>query len=42
MPSLKISCFQLSLAETDNLDKATKNINTFFIKKGVKLLKRIL
>jgi len=32
MPSLKISCFQLSLAETDNLDKATNNIDTFFSK----------
>ena len=30
MPSINISCFQLSLAETNNLDKATKNINTFF------------
>ena len=27
MPSLNISCFQLSLAETDNLDKATNNID---------------
>ena len=32
MPSLNISCFQLSLAETDNLDKATNNIDTFFSK----------
>ncbi len=32
MPSLNISCFQLSLAETDNLEKATNNINTFFSK----------
>ena len=32
MPSLKISCFQLSLAETDNLDKATNSIDTFFSK----------
>ena len=32
MPSLNISCFQLSLAETDNLDKATNSIDTFFSK----------
>ena len=32
MPSLNISSFQLSLAETDNLDKATNNIDTFFSK----------
>jgi len=32
MPPLKISCFQLSLAETDNLDKTTNNIDTFFLK----------